>query len=454
MAELGFEPGSHMNQPVDGRAKKRGRKGGTRIIVARGENIRTYRLSPWLFGTGVGILLLFLAAYVGSTVYLIFRDDVLTAAMTRQVEIQYDYEDRISLLRSEIDRVTSRHIVETESIEGQVSSLLERQDGLRRQQVLLDDLIGRARDQGISFASIVTPTPLPRPGRPSETGDGAIQPVIAMEPADAGTADASMAYSKDRFGSAESATNNALNPDPAGVGQSKPIEPTLKDLRSSLDQFEILQAMTVHALKVSAKREARRLTAAIGHFGVKSPPAPLGLLETRQDSAQGGPFIPAESSNLLNGMVTVQQTLQHIDLLKNSATSIPVRKPLPRVDLTSSFGYRVDPFKKKPGYHSGIDLRAAEGSPVSATGAGKITHASSKGGYGLMVEVSHGRNLKTRYAHLSSINVIVGQYVNAGDVVGLVGSTGRSTGPHLHYEAVRDGKAVDPMAFLSASGDI
>ena len=80
MAELGFEPGSHMNQPANGRAKKRGRKGGTRIIVARGENIRTYRLNPWLFGTGVGILLLFLTAYVGSTVYLIFRDDVLISS--------------------------------------------------------------------------------------------------------------------------------------------------------------------------------------------------------------------------------------------------------------------------------------------------------------------------------------------------------------------------------------
>ena len=149
--------------PASGRDRARGRNGGTKIIVARGESVRTYRLNPWLFGSTLAVLFLFLMAYIGGTAYLMFRDDLLTAAMARQVEIQYDYEDRIALLRSEIDRVTSRHIVETQSIEGQVSSLLERQDGLRRQQVLLDDLVSRARAQGISFASIVIPTPVPRP---------------------------------------------------------------------------------------------------------------------------------------------------------------------------------------------------------------------------------------------------------------------------------------------------
>lgn len=445
-----------MNQPpVNGRGGAR-RKGGTRIIVARGENIRTYRLNAWLFGSTVGLLLLFLTGYVGSTAYLIFRDDVLTAAVTRQVEIQYDYEDRISLLRSEIDRVTSRHIVETQSIEGQVSSLLERQDGLRRQQVLLKDLISRAREQGISFASLSTPRPTPRPDRPGEgksdsDSDTLIQPVIMMTPEDGSSDQSAMAYSGGR--PAASGAEGAVRPrSMATDGGKKPanIAPLLKDLRSSLDQFEQHQSMSVYALRTAAQDEAKRLTAAIRHFGVRTPPAPVGLLGDTAGNETGGPFVPADTSNLLAGMVTVQQTLQHIDLLKNSATAIPVRKPLPRIHVTSAFGYRVDPFLKKPGYHSGVDLRGAEGSPVSAAGAGKITHAASKGGYGLMVEISHSDGLKTRYGHLSAIKVVPGQYVNAGELVGLVGSTGRSTGPHLHYEAIRGGKTVDPMAFLAA----
>jgi murein DD-endopeptidase MepM/ murein hydrolase activator NlpD len=448
-----------MAQAADsGLRTQSGKKGGTRIIVARGENVRTYRFSPWLFGSLVSVLLLFLTAYIGGTGYLIFRDDVLTAAMARQVEIQYDYEDRISLLRSEIDRVTSRHIVETQSIEGQVASLIERQDGLRRQQVLLEDLVERARHKGISFASIVTPTPMPRPENlamteeePIEESTTVFQPVMPG----ATKSGAPMAYSQDSGNPAASATDAVLNNSqtvPTPSMKPERVEPVLKDLRSSLERFEQLQAMTVHALKIEAAREAKRLTVAMTNLGINPPAPPRGLLDDA--SAQGGPFIPADTSNLLNGMVTIQHTLQHIDLLRNSSAAIPVRKPLPEIHMTSAFGYRVDPFLKKPGFHSGIDLRGAEGSPVSAAGAGKISHASAKGGYGLMVEITHGDGLKTRYGHLSSINVTVGQIVNAGDFIGQVGSTGRSTGPHLHYEAVRNGEAVDPAAFLATDIDL
>ena len=415
--------------PASGRDRARRRNGGTKIIVARGESVRTYRLNPWLFGSSLAVLFLFLMAYIAGTGYLMFRDDLLTAAMARQVEIQYDYEDRISLLRSEIDRVTSRHIVETQSIEGQVSSLLERQDGLRRQQVLLDDLVDRARAQGISFASVVVPTPVPRP---------AVAPAASAS---------------------ESATvsTNDTKPLLSGADKAVPskdpntIQPVLKDLRTSLDQFEQLQAMAVHALKVASAREARRLASAMQNFGVKPPQAPVGLIDEKAETAQGGPFIPADTPNLLNSMVTIQQTLQHIDLLKRSSMTIPIHKPVPIMKVTSSYGYRVDPFLKKPGFHAGIDLRGAEGSPVMAAGTGKITHAGKKGGYGLMVEISHGGKLKTRYGHLSSINVTPNQIVSAGDIIGQIGSTGRSTGPHLHYETVRNGKTVDPMTFLGSS---
>ena len=100
--------------------------------------------------------------------------------------------------------------------------------------------------------------------------------------------------------------------------------------------------------------------------------------------------------------------------------------------------------------HTGIDLRGETGEPVHATAAGKVTIAGREGGYGNMVEIDHGNGLATRYGHLSEIDVKVGQTVRIGEVIGKIGSTGRSTGPHLHYETRINGEAVDPQKFLRA----
>ncbi|QCK88804.1 M23 family metallopeptidase [Phreatobacter aquaticus] len=100
--------------------------------------------------------------------------------------------------------------------------------------------------------------------------------------------------------------------------------------------------------------------------------------------------------------------------------------------------------------HSGIDFRGATGEPARVTASGRVTHASSMGGYGLMVEVDHGNGMSTRYAHLSRIDVSVGDMVRLGQRIGRIGSTGRSTGPHLHYETRINGEAVDPMRFVRA----
>jgi murein DD-endopeptidase MepM/ murein hydrolase activator NlpD len=111
---------------------------------------------------------------------------------------------------------------------------------------------------------------------------------------------------------------------------------------------------------------------------------------------------------------------------------------------TSSFGWRADPLNGKRKFHAGVDVRAAYGTEVPAAGAGTVTFAGERGGYGLMVTVEHDNGVETRYAHLASTAVQAGQTVAAGDVLGRVGSTGRSTGPHLHFEVLRDGERVDP----------
>jgi murein DD-endopeptidase MepM/ murein hydrolase activator NlpD len=169
----------------------------------------------------------------------------------------------------------------------------------------------------------------------------------------------------------------------------------------------------------------------------------------------GGPFVPAR---LPKDAVGFERQLHRISIaraqihrLTRALGAIPVRRPVDgEVDTSSSFGVRTDPFTGSPAMHTGVDLHGETGEPVRATADGKVTAAGWSGGYGRMVDVDHGNGLSTRYGHLSIIDVHVGQSVRMGQVVGRVGSTGRSTGPHLHYETRVRGEAVDPQKFLRA----
>src|SRR5262249_38496161 len=137
--------------------------------------------------------------------------------------------------------------------------------------------------------------------------------------------------------------------------------------------------------------------------------------------------------------------------LNRLLTTVPLRRPFPHAQITSGFGVRVDPFLGSAALHAGIDFREESGAPVRATASGRVNEAGWVGGYGNMVEIHHGNGLMTRFGHLSQILVPPGETVTIGQVIGRVGSTGRSTGPHLHYETRINGTAVDPMRFLRAS---
>lgn len=129
-----------------------------------------------------------------------------------------------------------------------------------------------------------------------------------------------------------------------------------------------------------------------------------------------------------------------------SAGQLPSRMPVSAAALTSGFGMRRHPVLGSYRAHRGVDLAAPTGTPVVATSDGTVGVADWSGGYGLLVALNHAGGMQTRYGHMSRLNVVPGQHVRAGDVIGFVGSTGRSTGPHLHYEVRFNGEAVNPMA--------
>jgi murein DD-endopeptidase MepM/ murein hydrolase activator NlpD len=133
---------------------------------------------------------------------------------------------------------------------------------------------------------------------------------------------------------------------------------------------------------------------------------------------------------------------------KIAAVSIPSRDPLESDTMTSSFGMREHPILGGRRAHTGVDLAAPVGTPIHATADGVVSKAAWFGGYGLYISIEHGGELQTRYGHMSRLNVAEGQTVHKGDVIGFVGTTGRSTGPHLHYEVRVDGQAVNPVPYM------
>lgn len=189
----------------------------------------------------------------------------------------------------------------------------------------------------------------------------------------------------------------------------------------------------------------------------------LGLDQSRflaQSSPRmglGGPLIPMGGSSTGGAdprFAELYVNWQRLSQLEEAMASIPAFRPVERYTLTSGYGFRYDPFTGGGAAHAGLDMAGAHGEPIRATAAGRVVRAERFGAYGLAIDIDHGRGIMTRYAHLSRIDVRVGDEVAIGQKIGGMGSTGRSTGTHLHYEIRVDGRPVNPRPFLDASNYI
>jgi len=386
-----------------------------------GHGGRQVRLGPLAFWSVVGALVLMTAWSLGTASYFAFREDLLTRLISRQAQMQYGYEDRIAELRAQVDRFASRQLLDQEQYEQKLEQLV------RREAVL------ESRASAFSGLPDQTPTGSVRPNsRPQIIGD---KPAPTLKP--------SPINDTVIFGSPR---EREARLDPRAAG----IEATLARLQSALDRVEARQQSSLNTLEENYDAKAKHIRRVLGEIGVD-----LGKLPLAQPRAMGGPFVPAkmtpENVGFERQLLRISTARGHLDRLTRALAAVPVRKPVPgEIDTTSGFGMRVDPFLHIPAMHTGLDFRGETGEAIRATAAGTVIHTGWSGGYGKMVEIDHGNGLSTRYGHLSSIDVDVGQNVRSGQVVGRMGSTGRSTGPHLHYETRIDGEAVDPQRFLRA----
>jgi murein DD-endopeptidase MepM/ murein hydrolase activator NlpD len=197
-------------------------------------------------------------------------------------------------------------------------------------------------------------------------------------------------------------------------------------------------------------KETVRLTRTLASTGLDSKT----LIKRIGADREGVKLIdPAESATSEGFTATINDTLTamgKLDTIVTALNAVPLSPPTEFGSVSSGFGARVDPFNERLAFHSGVDFSGPKGTPVVATGSGIVVFAARRGEYGNTVEVDHGYGIRTRYAHLATIIAQIGSRVDKGAIVGMLGSTGRSTGPHIHYEVWYDDVVRDPSKFIKA----
>jgi murein DD-endopeptidase MepM/ murein hydrolase activator NlpD len=208
------------------------------------------------------------------------------------------------------------------------------------------------------------------------------------------------------------------------------------------------QQEAIQQLIARARAALERTQRGVSQLGLE----PGKLLAQAPRQGTGGPYIEfkraGRGSPAHNNLVALGENLDKLTDLQRAVRAIPIGAPLGSYGLASPYGVRRDPFNGHLAMHNGLDLAAPQGAEVRARAPGKVTFAGRNGVYGNMVEIDHGYGLRTRYGHLSAISVKQGQQVGMRDKLGAVGSTGRSTAPHLHYEVSFNGKTIDPRKFV------
>ncbi|WP_457105120.1 M23 family metallopeptidase [Methylobacterium sp. P5_C11] len=390
---------------------------------------RPHRAAAWL-AAGLALSLVWAS---GATYLIVFHDDVLAGFVARQTALRDAYETRIGELQDRLDHDRDDRAGSEAGLADRVAAALAHQAELERRMAALAGLERQAQTDPLTTDPLTTgalPDPFDAP--PDSVQDG-----LLLRP----SGDAA----------AERPTTH-----PLPRRSAREVETGLIRLAARLEGVQAAQGERLAHLGARAGDAVRRLRGLIGRTGLDpdrfDTPAPAAGL--------GGPLVPLDGrvldgAGFAEGLALARRTLDDGQRLRRLAATLPLGRPIRGASTVSSpFGTRLDPFTRGFALHTGLDLKAEYGEPARATAPGRVVTAEAAGGYGNMVEIDHGHGLTTRFGHLARIAVRPGQRVAAGDVIGAVGSTGRSTGAHLHYETRIDGEPVDPQRFLEAGATV
>lgn len=453
------------------------------IYIRSDGRVQFFTFGPTLQATLAGLSLIFLGWVAFATVNVIFKDRIIAAKDHRYQQMQSAYENRVADLQLSYDEVNGALVSAEDKFKATADELQAKQSTIlhfleRKQQVdaaLVGDgtfgptpknsTASASPDSGTASDSLgVEAPPNGMGGSDVDDDGGSSELTVSPQPAkpQPRTAKPTHASFLD-IGGAVGRIAGAL----FGVRQPMPIpevtyarHPVLKLLAAQTARVKRL-SMNETSLMVQTQAEVAdgvsEIQAVLRRTGI-SPSQFVQRIEAKD--GVGGPDIPLTAVHIegisdgafQQAYLNAYAVLDEMNQLLKGMRHVPLTTPVygPRYDISSGFGPRVDPFTGHLAFHPGIDFAGPWGSTVRATAPGTVVWAGARGSYGNMVEIDHGFGIHTRYGHLSSILVHVGAKVAKGAPIGKLGSTGRSTGPHVHYEVWYDDVVRNPRKFIEA----
>jgi murein DD-endopeptidase MepM/ murein hydrolase activator NlpD len=421
---------------------------GSNHPYARGEFGRRYSdygmaprdgIARGTFAVTLVAAILFAVWSGATTFYLLFSDDILHRISLSQSEYSRKQDTQIAALTTEIERLRSTKFVDQEKIERQLSDLSRIQRLIDARHNALAAL-AQSVNRNPEITGSIPVAPMPSPPASEDTAPAPkprpLSDTLLFDPP------------VERSASIQSRVNVPRAAVTPASGDEK-RQQELSVAARALTKVGAQQARTLNNIELELDQRTARTKKAIAELGPR-----LQITQRAQNTPMGGPFIPLTSvpeDTFMRQVFRIRLAAEEQQRLSKQLDGLPVTLPvLGPAEITSGFGPRVDPFLRRLAMHAGVDIRGESGDPVRAAASGTVVYAERHKAYGLMVEIDHGNGLTTRYAHLSAIGVREGAKVPAGGILGKIGSTGRSTAPHLHFEVRLNGDAVDPRRYLRA----
>jgi murein DD-endopeptidase MepM/ murein hydrolase activator NlpD len=428
-------------------------------------SVQFFEFTPTFQMTVAGATLFILGWVAYASVVVIFKEQIITAKDQRYASMQAAYEGRVSQMQLAYDELNGLLVLAEERFQNatrdleakhrQLTALLMQKQAMdkqvrdvKRQVAVMEGYQGRSYAQASSpdgtntlMMQVAEAEPAVRQSRAQQNiSDSAIAKVqAALGPSD-GTGKSTLAqnYVVQRIAGLEDRLNNIQKQQLTLLGELR------EGATGQIERYQRVLAMT--GLNVD---QVANQVGSGGRRGQGGPLLPLGA-EIRLSAMDG------VTDEFEKQFAEIAQTYGRLDSLTTAVARIPLVTPVAHglYRSTSGFGYRVDPFTGRVAFHSGADMAGDFGTPVLSTSAGRVVAAERRGPYGLMVEIDHGHGIHTRYGHLQSVLVKAGDMVLFRQKIATMGSSGRSTGPHLHYEIWFNDVVRDPTKFFDAGRNV
>ena len=392
--------------------------------------------------------LAFAAWFSFATVNVIFKDEIAERKDREFLEMQLAYENELRRLQLAYDDLNSQIVLTRDWFSETTNSLEKKHHELTRVLEQNASISNELRQMQIAFSGVAK--------RNSKKGN--VDIIGRAED----TANVTL-ESRTESGDAPAPKVALANEIDSSVGRrddealAMPYLP--ENISRRIATLDTRQRDLLDALEESLDHKIDEFETVINLTDVLTTEEFMARVLPENELSVGGPYIPLQgqpglNSSLHQQLYRINTNLDRLSGLSKSLAKIPLALPIHDYSITSDFGVRLDPFKKRAAFHSGVDFGATTGTPVHSTLGGTVTQAGYKGPYGLVIEIDHGNGFKTRYGHLARSRVRTGQRVEFQQHIGDAGNSGRSTGPHLHYEIWFDGKVRNPAAFLDAGKQI